>query len=59
MAKKKVAEEEVVKEVVKEYKLSYPKVISPEEVIPGSKMFVEMGPYNDEIKSELKNIIFI
>jgi len=27
MAKKKVAEEEVVKEVVKEYKLSYPKVI--------------------------------
>ena len=35
------------------------KVIGPSEIIPGSKIIVEMGPYNDEIKSVLKDVIFI
>ena len=35
------------------------KVISSSEMPKQSKIFVEMGPYNEEIKSELKNVIFI
>jgi hypothetical protein len=35
------------------------RVISPNDVPKGSKVFVEMGPYNEEIKNKLTDVIFI
>jgi 2-polyprenyl-3-methyl-5-hydroxy-6-metoxy-1,4-benzoquinol methylase len=34
-------------------------VIGPQDLPEGSQLFVEMGPYNEEIKNGLPNIIFI
>ena len=35
------------------------KVISSDDVPVGSKIFIEMGPYNEEIKETLLNMNFI
>ncbi len=35
------------------------RVISPNDVPDGSNVFVEMGPYNEEIKNKLTNVNFI
>lgn len=38
---------------------THTRVISPNEIPKDSKVFVEMGPYNEEIKKQLINVNFI